>query len=58
MKLGTPRWWYVRDGAPAPVIRALLRLKEHAEKRRAWDGLTGLFRRRPAAEAPLTETAP
>ncbi len=25
MKLGTPRWWYVRDGAPAPVIRALLR---------------------------------
>jgi tetraacyldisaccharide 4'-kinase len=25
MKLGTPRWWYVRDGAPAPVLRALLR---------------------------------
>ena len=25
MKLGTPRWWYVREGAPAPVIRALLR---------------------------------
>lgn len=25
MKLGTPRWWYVRTGAPAPVIRALLR---------------------------------
>ena len=25
MKLGTPRWWYVRDGAPAPVARALLR---------------------------------
>ena len=25
MKLGTPRWWYVRRGAPAPVIRALLR---------------------------------
>ncbi len=24
MKLGTPRWWYVRKGAPAPVIRALL----------------------------------
>lgn len=25
MRLGTPRWWYVRRGAPAPVIRALLR---------------------------------
>ena len=25
MKLGTPRWWYVRSGAPAPVLRALLR---------------------------------
>ena len=25
MKLGTPRWWYVRKGAPAPVTRALLR---------------------------------
>ena len=25
MKLGTPRWWYVRDGAPAPLARALLR---------------------------------
>jgi tetraacyldisaccharide 4'-kinase len=25
LKLGTPRWWYVRDGAPAPVLRALLR---------------------------------
>jgi tetraacyldisaccharide 4'-kinase len=25
VKLGTPRWWYVREGAPAPVIRALLR---------------------------------
>ena len=25
MKLPTPRWWYVREGAPAPVIRALLR---------------------------------
>ena len=24
MKLATPRWWYVRDGAPAPVSRALL----------------------------------
>jgi tetraacyldisaccharide 4'-kinase len=25
MKLSTPRWWYRRTGAPAPVIRALLR---------------------------------
>jgi len=25
MKLATPRWWYVREGAPAPVTRALLR---------------------------------
>ncbi len=25
MKLATPRWWYVRSGAPAPVLRALLR---------------------------------
>ncbi len=25
MKLTTPRWWYVRDRAPAPMTRALLR---------------------------------
>jgi tetraacyldisaccharide 4'-kinase len=25
MKLATPRWWYVRGGAPAPLTRALLR---------------------------------
>jgi tetraacyldisaccharide 4'-kinase len=25
VKLGTPRWWYVRDGAPAPMTRGLLR---------------------------------
>lgn len=25
MRLGTPRWWYVRSGAPAPITRALLR---------------------------------
>ncbi|WP_310538549.1 tetraacyldisaccharide 4'-kinase, partial [Phenylobacterium sp.] len=24
MKLSTPRWWYVRSSAPAPVTRALL----------------------------------
>ncbi|MDR6624656.1 tetraacyldisaccharide 4'-kinase [Caulobacter segnis] len=24
MKLGTPRWWYVRSGGPAPLTRALL----------------------------------
>lgn len=25
MKLSTPRWWYVREGAPAPVTRLLLK---------------------------------
>ena len=25
MKLDTPRWWYVREAAPAPITRALLR---------------------------------
>lgn len=25
MNWSTPRWWYVRSGAPAPVVRALLR---------------------------------
>jgi tetraacyldisaccharide 4'-kinase len=25
MKLSTPRWWYVRRGAPAPITRALLK---------------------------------
>src|SRR5690606_15742481 len=25
MKLNTPRWWYVREGAPSPVARALLK---------------------------------
>jgi len=25
MKLSTPRWWYVRQGAPMPITRALLR---------------------------------
>jgi len=25
IKLATPRWWYVRKGAPAPVARALLK---------------------------------
>jgi tetraacyldisaccharide 4'-kinase len=25
MKLSTPRWWYVRGGAPMPITRALLR---------------------------------
>lgn len=40
------------------LIRALLRLKEHAEKRRAWDGVASLFRRRPQTDAPVTESAP
>jgi len=25
MKLSTPRWWYVREDAPAPITRALLK---------------------------------
>jgi tetraacyldisaccharide 4'-kinase len=25
MKLSTPRWWYVREGGPAPLTRTLLR---------------------------------
>ena len=25
MKLSTPRWWYMREGAPAPITRALLK---------------------------------
>lgn len=25
MKLATPRWWYMREGAPAPITRALLK---------------------------------
>ena len=25
MKLNTPRWWYVREGAPSPVVRTLLK---------------------------------
>jgi tetraacyldisaccharide 4'-kinase len=25
MKLATPRWWYVRSGAPAPLTRSLLK---------------------------------
>lgn len=40
------------------LIRALLRLKDHTEKRRAWDGVASLFRRRPQADAPMTEPAP
>ncbi len=40
------------------LIRALLRLKDHTEKRRAWDGVAGLFRRRPQAEASVAEPAP
>lgn len=40
------------------LIRALLRLKEHTEKKRAWDGVASLFRRRSPAEASLTEPTP
>jgi hypothetical protein len=40
------------------LIHALLRLKEHTEKRRAWEGVAGLFRRRPSSEASVAEPAP
>lgn len=40
------------------LIHALLRLKEHTEKRRAWDGVASLFRRRSPADAPIAESAP
>lgn len=40
------------------LIHALLRLKEHTEKRRAWDGVASLFRRRPPTDAPVAEPAP
>ncbi len=41
------------------LIRALLRLKDHTGKRRPWEGVAGLFRRRPAqAEAAISESAP
>lgn len=50
MKLATPRWWYVREGAPAPVLRALLRPL-------AW-GWAAATARRLARTAPQPAGAP
>jgi tetraacyldisaccharide 4'-kinase len=50
MKLGTPRWWYVREGAPAPVLRALLRPASWA-----WAAATA---RRIAKAEPVDAGAP
>lgn len=50
MKLTTPRWWYVRDGAPAPITRALLRPLSWI-----WAAVTA---RRIARATPLDPGAP
>lgn len=50
MKLSTPRWWYVRKGAPAPVTRALLRPASWA-----WAWVTA---RRIAAARPIEPGIP
>lgn len=50
MKLATPRWWYVREGAPAPVLRLLLRPLSWV-----WAGVTA---RRIARAAPIDPGVP
>ncbi len=50
MKLSTPRWWYVRENAPAPVIRALLKPLSWI-----WAGVTA---RRIAQAEPVEVGAP
>jgi tetraacyldisaccharide 4'-kinase len=52
MKLGTPRWWYMREGAPAPapVSRALLRPLSWV-----WSAATA---RRQARATPVDPGAP
>ena len=50
MKLGTPRWWYVKSGAPAPITRALLTPLSWL-----WAGAT---RRRIARATPAIVGAP
>jgi tetraacyldisaccharide 4'-kinase len=50
VKLATPRWWYVREGAPAPVTRALLRPLSWA-----WAGATA---RRIARAKPFDPGVP
>jgi tetraacyldisaccharide 4'-kinase len=44
MKLSTPRWWYVRHGAPMPITRALLKPASWAW---AWGTARRLARGRP-----------
>ena len=50
MKLSTPRWWYVREGAPSPVVRALLKPPSWL-----WAAVTA---RRIARAKPLDPGAP
>jgi tetraacyldisaccharide 4'-kinase len=50
MRLATPRWWYVRSGAPAPLTRALLRPAAWAW---AWE-----TRRRIASARPFDPGVP
>ena len=50
MRLATPRWWYVKSGAPAPLTRALLRPA-------AW-AWTWETRRRIAGARPLDPGVP
>lgn len=50
MKLNTPRWWYVRDGAPSPMIRMALRPLSWL-----WAGVTA---RRIARTAPADPGVP
>jgi tetraacyldisaccharide 4'-kinase len=50
VKLSTPRWWYQREGRPAPVIRVLLRPASWA-----WAAVTA---RRIARARPVDPGAP
>ena len=50
MKLSTPRWWYAREGAPAPITRALLKPVSWA-----WAAVTA---RRIAEAEPVDPGAP
>ena len=50
MKLATPRWWYVRSGAPAPFTRAMMRPLSWA-----WAAVTA---RRIARTTPVDCGAP
>ena len=50
MRLSTPRWWYVRSGAPTPITRALLRPISWI-----WSSVTA---RRIAAARPFDPAVP